>query len=537
MYFVNCTDNSLIGLKGFTTNSKGLPLTEVIKEDGTVDWFELNYVNREFKERFSRGVRDFDLESISSEFNKTLDSNGGTPIADIRIEQGFKSGLIDYGKGALVEIDGIWHDGKTPTEIRSQNEAKNYLRDKVEVVPCITESQLREMDEAGQVIVNGKVLATRSKDEGELVESWKLKDSGRAMSGDSLRVLHHLNVPLAITNSYVSGGQLYHGLTSHSDACSGFDSKPLSSSAQGAALYTTKSIHEAITVYANPKSFEVSGKRYAVTEDEKDRVGGVNSHLMILRARGDNSVYSADFNKDGGIKTLSDIPSPHAVIAATDLYKNGSNDFEVDIACKAAVSELLNAATQYDCYVAMNELNRKMLSLNGEQFVNDGGVISKLLASMGYDALDITPPTPEQLKMIGNLKVDLERPRSQIKDVVEDLKMAPKTMNILLDSHLSTMKSSIPAKLDKGHAIFFDQSKKPTVLSVMNLPTHTAVYTNEAPHPQEGYSDAFYKYEDKDESRFSVMNINLLRNAREIQFKELSGDDKPKVTSKNKLTI
>lgn len=539
MYFINQPEVMLHDIGGFTTNSRFMPLTEVISEDGTVDWFELNYVNRESRERMITSVKDYDLGLVTSEFNQHISHSKDIPLPELNIAQGFKVGLIDYGNGALIQKDGTWFDGATQLTEHDLVGVTAHLSNKVSIIPCITERQVQEMDEKGVVELNGKIVAERSKEDGELVETWKLlSKGGRALSGEAIRVLHHLDIPVIISDGIV-GGQLYHGLTSHDMSVDSLDGSPLSSSLQGEALYTTKSIHEAVTVYGNPKSFEVSGKKYSVSEDEKKRVGGEKSHLMIVQPDGTNNIYKADYSKVGRLKTLASMPSPNAVVAVCDLYRDGVNNGTVDMAAKFAVSGLLNARTSYDCYVAMNELNKTLSSTNRDVFTKTGGVLGKLLGSIGYDSLDISPPTPKQIEQIEGLIVDLDRPRSALKDIVDDLKMTEKGMKAFLNDHLKTIKSSIPAKMDKGHTIFFDQSKKPCVIQSLRLPTHTAVLTGEFPDPQKGYSDEFYSHQNKDETRFSRVNINLMRSVRDVQANqtETPTPEKPKASSRNRMSI
>ncbi|MDK9789886.1 hypothetical protein [Vibrio sp. D431a] len=520
MYFINQSEIPLNRLRGYTNSKIAIPLTEVIKHDGTLDWFELDSVNQTYKESLLLDESEFDLKSACERFNLELKDSATVPITETRVQQGFKAGLVDYGLGAIIKVGDKWFDKNNEVEIKSEQDALSYVSKYTSIIPCLYQHDIEQMDQSGVITLNGDVVATRSKEEGELVETWKLHKTGRQLTGEALRVLHHLDYPLAIMNS-AAHADLYHGTLTDKESMSKFDSKPMTTSMRGSGLYTTRSINEAVTVYANPKSFEVSMKREGASDEEKARMKSENGLLLKLRVSGSNCFYNADFNRDSGFKTLGDMPSPHAIEALCNSFKtnNPSTDKMLENTAKRTVSKLFNARTHYDCYVVMNELNTELGKLNQKEFRRSGGALSRLISSMGYDAINIVPPKPEQIQHIRDLIDDVDRPRSEVNETITDLSITPKAMKTYLDNHLKAICSSVAPKMEMGHTLFFDQDKLPVITESIKLPKHTAIYTDEVPHPVKGYSDEFYSFDNKDENRFNTMNINLVRTVREAQFK------------------
>lgn len=385
-------------------------------------------------------------------------------ISQHRVEAGFKAGLIDHVNGAIIKTESGWLNQNRDIVLQVDarlDEVLSYTTRHADVANLITTKEMDVFLESDKIVIDGDVIATRASKE----DSWTMPYGERVHGGSSdtsydviERVISHSDKKFFFVDR--GSDELYHGSVSSKEIEHGLSGEPDKNSRTGAGTYTTKSLHEAITVYANPFSFSQSTRRLIANDAQVGSEKRNFSHLHVLSATGQSCLYHARLDSPG--LTNDEMPSPHALSL---LISERSKRQEFD---DKMMHGVYLSSNTYEVYSALKAINESILA----EDVSDGSFLPTVLASMGYDGIDIDFPSEQFLDSISMLrdKIKLDMPDELVSFKEQGFK--PAGVDRLLRHYQTRLLEGIPPKASMGHVIFFDGDKGFEVQRSVALPKH-----------------------------------------------------------------
>lgn len=360
-----------------------------------------------------------------------------------RISVGYKHGFIDAKTFALLKQENGWIDDNDLTILpisASEDEIFDYIKSKTNVIESFTLEQLNECEEKGVIKVDDKIIATKIPD-GDWKGYWENNKGRKFLPGEAVRVLAHSDEDYVIYGA-IQESRMFHGNVTNSPKEEKEHVTRAGASKQGDGVYATASVNEAVRVYANPKSFEVSGK--LLVDDEKGRLNKkdyVLGHLYEVKST--LPLFKATLGRE--ILNQDEIPS----ISAISLLAKSCN-----CNMKYAFNQWLkmkNGYSSYDVYESVNAINEMIIQKN----MTSKNFFNKIFAGMGFEGVEITIPSKSKIH-------EMERKLKELKEYDESYFKEEKiNKNLILNSansYLTGVKNSIPAKAMDAHLIVFDKN-------------------------------------------------------------------------------
>lgn len=426
-------------LRGFGRNSPSLKTsTQAVHEYLTtdIDLYDLAQ-SYNYERDIVHNGQDIDDDSFLSDVFYHLDD---PTIADARITEGFKVGLIDTINNAFLKTDRGWINDKQevilPTDATIE-QLTDHIRSFARIAPTYTISELEQCEKEGVCYYQDTMIASKNED-GDWVD---MDTNKKFKDGELIRLLHHKNDPVAIMSG-LPEGKLYHANVSDSKIPQDIHIIREGVSRQGNASYMTTSVNEAVKIYGNPYSFEVRGK--LLDEHEKELINRDDykfGHLYESSTLA--NVYKASLK--GKYLSFNEVPSASAILLLAK--ENGtSQGFAQNWWMK-----MKSAACTYDVYKSLNEFSDRLLSDGG-----DCNTIVKVMGAMGYQGIEINFPSNEELKTYKDKLATLE---ALDVSVFRDENLAKKPVTEDMKAYLDSVIEAIPAKAENSHVIIFDPSK------------------------------------------------------------------------------
>lgn len=361
-------------------------------------------------------------------------------IAEARITEGFKAGLIDTINNAYMKTDRGWIDDEQAVILpndASLEDVRSFLSEKIRIIPSLTAYDLENFENIGECNINGKLIAKKDED-----GQWIDQDSNKKFDeGTLIRLLHHRRDPIAILAG-LPAGNIYHATVTDSKLPEESHIMREGVCMQGDAVYGTSSVNEAVKIYGNPKSYEVGG-RY-LHEGEEGRLKkekNIFGHLYQIHTQG--SLYKASLKSKN--LNFDEVPSPSVI---TLLAKE--NDTSLGFANNWWMM-MKSSSSTYDLYMALNEFATTMYKNNpkGETGKN---VLGKVLSSMGYQGLEIIFPSKEK---VAEYRTKTEELKNIDKEEFLKFGVNRDVVAEELSNYLQRLEDAIPAKAEKSHLLVF----------------------------------------------------------------------------------
>lgn len=358
-------------------------------------------------------------------------------IPNSRIILGFEKGLIDHINGALYLTSDGWNDARgdiVGLSDASLDQIREYVSNKANIIPEVSIQDLEHAESVGELFIEGVLYANKSEGRWTDVKTLRKFDEGSLV-----RLLHHRNEKVVIFGSHVEN-KFYHGVvTEHNKPFEKFRLRK-GSSIQGDGHYATTSLNEAVKVYANPKSFEISGKLLGMRDKGLDTSGYKFGHVYESTTKA--NIYRASINKT--IHSFTEVPSLHSFMAIAH-----GNDTSIGLANNLWMS-MKSGPTTYDVYTKINELNKDAIRSN-----KPGDLIEKIIGSLGFEAIEIVHPKKE-------LAV-FRKKITELEDISEEdfLSAKLRKTNIINQcvNYIEGLEQSISAKADGSHLILYNLDK------------------------------------------------------------------------------
>lgn len=486
-------------------------------------------------DRFSNG---YDLSDAKSNFVATITNKDRNPasgnlvvLPESRLERGKEVGLIDYGVGALIKIDHKWVDHQLKKEVGSDDDLAGFLKEKgVTFAPVITKQMLSDFEESGKIVIGGKTVSTRTDDRSGRIMTWELDGTDATIRGSAERALMHSST-VFISPEQLSTEEIWHGTLSSSKDEIEHNKEALSLSRRGVGLYGTMSKVEAATIYANPFHHMVREKRltYGSETGKTDDYG----HLVKLGSTAKTTPFIANWGEGSHFKSALNTPSPFLIEAICNQFRNESPEAvsgRIRRVEEVAISSIFEAQSNYEIYMAIDTLSSDLLGVHNDASLKLGAPISKVFQSLGYDTLEITPPTPEQLNKITDTKLAVINDIDHVQDVAKDNSVSIKSLTDSIDDLSERIRTTTPKNLDQGHVIFFAENTAPEFGETLSLPTHNSLLGIEEQNPRqpfEPYYDSFFDPENDNLERFNSWAIGLIDSSRSKSITEKGIDNIP----------
>jgi hypothetical protein len=409
-------------------------------------------------------------------------NEAGEPfVPEMRVKTGFKAGFIDFINGAMILKDDGWYDEDQTLVAKndaSEEDIIKYLKTFVGIIPSYSIIDLQNAEDLGEFHYNGNLRAF--KEHGVWHETNSDGFSKPHPEGDLIRLLHHSSMPMFLTGKN-SNDPIYHGAVSNKMKQEEKHYRRDGMSMHGNGIYGTGSLNEAVKIYANPKSFELSGKLLDLNEKgiliRKEHVFG---HLYKL----ETSANILQVNRDNVHMSKSLVPSLAAIILLADESKV-SRTYATK--CWLRMSA---AQCTYDVYEAINKFSH-YASMNSK----DNTIFSKIYEGMGFEGINIEFPSK-------NLIEDAQRLLFNLK-ISDNYLFTSEGVNknVLVsnaEDYLNKLKESIPPKANGRHLIVYDTSKV-NKIHLKSLPVNQEILQNK---------DEFYSSDEN----ITLKQVNELRS-------------------------
>lgn len=430
----------------------------LLSVDDFTDLDVIESVNKEVNSKLSIDR----LDNVQELLNFT--SFGKARIPEQRITCGFEAGLIDLGKNALLKTDRGWVNHNQ--EVVADHDAtidkiKEVSKEYAITIPSFNLSQLDDIEKHGVLYINEVLVAEKDEDGnwigGSRFFDGNYPDGKRFQSGEVVRLIAHSNLEVAIYG-HREKEPMYHGNVSNT-LKPNLDHKTLKgSSRQGEGAYFTGSINEAVKVYGNPKSFEVSGKLLGLHEkDVIDRKDFVVGHLY--EAESSASLFPATFESGYVIDDLAPSLSTF-VLLARELGIN-------EVFATMEWHRMKDGGSSYSVYQSVNALND---AATGQE------IFPKVFKSMGFEGVSVEFPSE---KLIEKIKSQIDELDAIDSSYFHDRKISKNSIVETLKTNISMIEHSIPARAEKKHVIVFDESKI-TKSHLKVLPLNSGDYCNQS---------------------------------------------------------
>lgn len=360
-------------------------------------------------------------------------------LADARVIEGFKAGLIDCINNAYMKTDRGWINDEQEVVLpvdASIEDIRAKIANHARVIPSFNISQLEQAEKSGECYIHGRLAASKNEN-----NQWVDHASNRTFAdGELIRLLHHKRDPIAIMTG-VPEEKIYHSTVTDSKKQEDSHITREGSSAQGDGVYMTASPNEAIKIYGNPYSYEVRGKLLNEHEQGKiDRDKFIFGH--IYEADTTASLYKASMNPRH--TTFNDFPSP-SVIQLVAKENGTSVGFANNWWMK-----MKSSSSTYDVYTALNEFSARIRSDGG-----DSNAMNKILSSMGFQGIEIKFPTNEQ---VSEYKERLSNLENLDQSDFTEVGIGKKPVINEMTKYIERLIEGIPAKAENAHVIVFDSS-------------------------------------------------------------------------------
>lgn len=395
-----------------------------------------------------------------------------TPLISVnRIHAGIKHGLIDHVNGALLKTMTGWINQKNQAVLpvdAAVDELVSYVKKQVDVAELVTLSDAKQFMKNGTVSVGGEVVASRER---ENDQEWKIARGGKIKQGieegcmDFIkRLLSHSDAKVFFPNEQSSA--LYHGTVSADPIKSELSGDPLSTSRKGMATYCTKSLYEAISVYANPMSMDQQNKRYGrgykgVSYETPER----NSHLHVISPSEHACHYHARMSMS--YLTHDELPSPHAL----GLYFSTLDKDTASLA-KRMQNKVYLAANSYEVYSALSSINEAILETGKGQNTD---FMPSVISAMGYNGLDIDFPEQDFLRKCREIQCEIKDGMPDELSLFKFHRISERKLGAYFQNYLRDITEGVPDKGMDGHVIFFDTKDGFVIEKSVELPLHNAI--------------------------------------------------------------
>lgn len=482
------------------------PMALVDAQSQCIDTDEvIDYVNT-FRKNSISSLSNIELNEVMSDYDNAI-YYSEISIGENRVTKGFEAGLIDIINDAYRLTNEGWVNSSgaivMPANVEL-NTFKDFIEYKCEVVPYLSRKDIDDANDSGIVKVNDKVIATKSD------SIWKFTDTGRELSGDALRVLHHSNEKVIIGSEIVKG-EMYHAtVTPESELPEingefyGFDSRGIS--AQGDAFYMTKSQNEAIRVYGNPRSFERRGAPHSL--NRPDLIGAVHrGTLHKFEVTNEANIYDATFDTNQPTFCMDSKPSAHLLKVIADEY--GVSETMKGILVSKTLSMCNQGNSQFEVYLAVSEFATSVKESSGSSEAKNP--LGRIFTALGYDGVEISEPNKNLISSLTELVNEIEGKKGDVYDTLIDNKLNPDSACRNIQSYLLKVKQSEITKMEKGHVIMFNANNDLLRLTeTINLPMHMEFISP-------GAEDNFYNIE---KGNIDKMTSEQIKALTKVSFSE-----------------
>lgn len=430
-------------------------------------------------EKISNAIRELgvnspeyiDTFSCYRKWNENLEADS-LNISENRIIAGMRYGLIDHVNGAILKTKDGWVNEKgniVITDVDSNNKAKidEYISNNVNIIPFVTKEMAASFVDNGVVSIKDDIIAERVSDSEDI---WKIKNGGvikkpswQTDEDFVERVLEHSNKLVFISKSVPN--TLFHGTISKNPVSEYLQGEPQKTSRKGAATYTTKSLFEAVTTYANPMSLVNAQKREASEGRSALETEFKHSHLHVMSDNGKSCIYHAEMFDS--VLTNDKIPSPHALKLAFSLAEQ-----EVAVMLDRIKEKIYLSANTYEVYAALNSINEVLLKTTSGSEIQ---FIPLIMSSIGYDGIDISFPDKELMLKMKSSSESLEDGMPDDLMMFKCAGIKNKGVKKFLDEYISCIESSIPPNAKDGHVLFFCGTDGFEIKKSIELQTHKSI--------------------------------------------------------------
>lgn len=347
------------------------------------------------------------------------------------------------------------------------------------------------------------------------------------MSGDAERVLHHQDEPCYYTTtSHDLDNSLYHGALYKSSEIDSISlDEPLrrtfGASSPGDGIYLA-GLNEAVKVYANGISPErQSLKEWVVANTDPDYTNeGRNGVVFKARLADDISLYDADYNSGASVLTTSDKPSPYVFLAIL----NNSDTEHQPMKKARAISEISCAENPFEVYRAIERFASEV-----EVSKDSSKIIPMVFASMGYDAVRVSPPQKHQIDKMREIeKLIRDNPDKFESELSSRVTGNPKSIINSFLNYSNSLLSGVSGRIDKHHVIVFrDESERNGVefVDFLVLPEHS--YFKDRGFEKIQNDPVFSSVNAKNYDKWSLSRLS--KYVDKIERKELGDDISPMI--------
>jgi hypothetical protein len=393
-------------------------------------------------------------------------------ISESRIRAGMRYGLIDHVNGAILKTKDGWVNEKGAIVINASDNANEtkiyeYISKQAKIAPVITKEKAVSFVANGVISINDEIISQRVS---EVDDIWTVEDKGvikkpswQTEEDFVERVLEHSDKVVFISKSV--SDTLFHGTVSKNPVGDHLQGEPQKTSRKGAATYTTKSLFEAVTTYANPMSLANAQKREATEGKSVLETEFKHSHLHVISDNGRSCIYHADMADS--ILTNDKVPSPYAIGLALSLA-----DHESRVMLERVKEKIYLSANTYEVYSALNSINEVMLkSKNG----SDVQFIPLIMSSIGYDGISINFPKNDFIQVMKKTSASLDDGIPEELMMFQCMGIKNKGVKRLLDEYISDIENSIPPNAKEGHVLFFCGADGFEIKKSIELQTHKSI--------------------------------------------------------------
>lgn len=393
-------------------------------------------------------------------------------ISESRIRAGMRYGLIDHVNGAILKTKDGWVNEKGAIVINASDNANEtkiyeYISKQAKIAPVITKEKAVSFVVNGVISINDEIISQRVS---EVDDIWTVEDKGvikkpsRQTEEDFVeRVLEHSDKVVFISKSV--SDTLFHGTVSKNPVGDHLQGEPQKTSRKGAATYTTKSLFEAVTTYANPMSLANAQKREATEGKSVLETEFKHSHLHVISDNGRSCIYHADIADS--ILTNDKVPSPYAIGLALSLA-----DHESRVMLERVKEKIYLSANTYEVYAALNSINEVLLKTTSGSEIQ---FIPLIMSSIGYDGIDISFPDKELMLKMKSSSESLEDGMPDDLMMFKCAGIKNKGVKKFLDEYISCIESSIPPNAKDGHVLFFCGTDGFEIKKSIELQTHKSI--------------------------------------------------------------
>jgi hypothetical protein len=346
-----------------------------------------------------------------------------------RIKVGKESGFIDLIGDAIIQTQRGWENSSGNVVLQANSSIDDiaaYASKFGTIVENYFHSDLLDAEKTGVLTCLGRVIAEKQPS-----GKWKDLDSERLFDeGTLVRLLHHSDRVVTLTMHSPEDEYFHAHVSKHSSPEANVRIRK-GTCRQGDALYSGSSLDELVSVYGNPKSFEISGKILSEFEKQGIAKDGYD-HGHLYRTKNIDGIATASFAP--AFITMGDIPSlPAVMLMAKHCNVN------LVYASNAWLS-IKSAKSTYDVYRVIDDFSALAARESGQN-----NAMKMLYSGMGFKGLEILFPSADLLAKMED--------RVRLINSVGGVNVDSITSSV--SDYILKTRNSIPPKAQGGHLLLF----------------------------------------------------------------------------------